>query len=327
MPYVFAIITLDRHERAVALAAQAAEQDPPPAEITIVNNGAPHEFPRRLNGIPVNVLAPGFNLGVAASWNACARLHFPADLIISNDDSILRPGECARLLAQDADVVTCGGWWRFLARAEAWAELGGFDENIWPAYFEDNDFSRRLSDSGLRHADLPDLLDGHRPSGEPWEGWAFTPPWWERQRQYLDEKWETPASGEPDPAPPRSIAWDLTWFTRQAATPEEADHLRRLSALAEGLGHVTAMGTRGGPEATALLSGQPERLVLIDDGFPPEAERLYFFRGETTVQLLEADPMAVELEPTQLLLIAAEGDGLAALTQRHGAAAERVVSH
>jgi hypothetical protein len=230
------------------------------------------------------------------------------------------------MLAQDADLVTCGGFWRFLARTRAWTQLGAFDETYWPAYFEDIDWGHRLAVTELRQIDLPHLGDAHRPDGEPREGLATTPTWFTRQHTYLMRKWTLPDSPRHPPAVPRSIEWDFSYFTHDAAESEqETEELLSVSAQAEGLRHVTAIGTNGGPLATALLAGQPERLVLIDSVQPPEADRLLFYRGSSTVQLIEADPLAVDLEPTDLLLIAADEPARSRLAERHGPAARTTV--
>jgi hypothetical protein len=36
----------------------------------------------------------------------------------------------------------------FMFRRSAWLELGGFDENFWPVWFEDVDFCARLRSAG-----------------------------------------------------------------------------------------------------------------------------------------------------------------------------------
>jgi len=45
-------------------------------------------------------------------------------------------------------VAVCG-WACFLQREECWRAVGEYDELLWPAYFEDNDYHYRMRLAGL----------------------------------------------------------------------------------------------------------------------------------------------------------------------------------
>ncbi len=49
----------------------------------------------------------------------------------------------------------------WLIRRSTWIELGGFDEQFWPAWFEDVDFCRRLSGTPRHAVVFPDLKASH----------------------------------------------------------------------------------------------------------------------------------------------------------------------
>jgi len=97
------------------------------------------------------------NRGVAGSWNECAKL-FPEEQswLIMNDDAYFLPGylekicKCARehetepvIFLNNSNAFYC---WVWTQRGRK--EFGEFDENFWPAYYEDNDYKVRLKLKG-----------------------------------------------------------------------------------------------------------------------------------------------------------------------------------
>ena len=104
----------------------------------------------------VRIVIPPYNLGVAGSWNYFART--AGRCIISNDDVLfsqtsIHEFEDAANRNPDAVIIEndhpVGGFSTFLLnRPEKWMELGGFDELLNPAYFEDNDARIRLRLAG-----------------------------------------------------------------------------------------------------------------------------------------------------------------------------------
>ncbi len=111
----------------------------------------------------------GTNRGLSKSWNEgmLAAYGSGADVvIICNDDIEFSPGDL-ELLAEwavanpDRYVVSCNGWQRrmltqgsigyscFAINRIALEQVGCFDENIFPIYFEDCDYSYRAKLLGL----------------------------------------------------------------------------------------------------------------------------------------------------------------------------------
>ena len=283
---------------------------------------------RRFDGVPVTLLQPGYNIGVAASWNLCGAIYRPSDLIISNDDAVLEPGECARLLEQTAPMVTSGGFWRFLIREEAWERVGRFDENIWPAYFEDTDWRLRIAPEDL--CELPYLLRNHR-DRRGRDHFGYSELWWDRQARYMLAKWNKPDDLDPgiseadarevlrdragertghceEPDPPRRVEWELEWQSRVAGPQAYRSSLARLSALAAECSTVTALGAGDQAALTALLAGGPETFACYDREIRPELDALYHFRSSTAVRLLNVNLDSLEIEPTELLYVDADVD-------------------
>jgi GT2 family glycosyltransferase len=127
---------------------------------------------------PEVVLHPhGENRGLSRTWND-AMLAGYADgadvVVIANDDLEFAPGDLDRLAEAAADqrdryIVSCAGphgrygrrmpshgYSCFAINPIALEVLGCFDENIFPAYCEDQDYSRRARLAGLHEANCPD---------------------------------------------------------------------------------------------------------------------------------------------------------------------------
>ncbi len=96
------------------------------------------------------------NRGVAASWNIVAEevidMHHDWLVILS---SAMRMGHAGgndfieHLAAADDDVIAIEvahgiGWHMIAFRRQTLERVGLFDENFWPAYFEDIDYGRRV---------------------------------------------------------------------------------------------------------------------------------------------------------------------------------------
>src|SRR5271155_5564454 len=119
----------------------------------------------------------GCNRGVSKSWNEgmLASYARQADVvIIANDDIGFTAGDIEKLAeraaaCRDRYIISCAGFHQRFNRRQpsvgyscfainpiAIEKLGCFDENIFPAYCEDQDFARRAGLSGLHEENCPD---------------------------------------------------------------------------------------------------------------------------------------------------------------------------
>jgi|SRR5579871_102643 len=137
------------------------------ADVLIVNNNSidpqfAHSLERaRYERLNIRVLHQARNLGVAASWNLILREGFAAGhqrVFIGSNDTVLRPGSLAAALAAptEPDVRV---WFLcshnfFLIDQRAIADVGWFDENFYPAYKEDQDYSYRMRLAGVREVNV-----------------------------------------------------------------------------------------------------------------------------------------------------------------------------
>jgi GT2 family glycosyltransferase len=123
-------------------------------ETLVILNGDPHETRAMLEGRLVTYIDPGFNLGVAASWNFIIRARPAAPWwLIVNADIEFGAGDLEHLckaMEDPAPKVAClFEFGAFGINQAAVDTVGWFDENFHPIYFEDNDYRRRCKLAGV----------------------------------------------------------------------------------------------------------------------------------------------------------------------------------
>jgi len=109
-----------------------------------------------------------FNIGVSRGWNYILENYLKTYCIISGDDNYFSPGTLEKVcefmspdklndimftfhLEESAQFST------FILTKKALETVGYFDENIYPAYFEDNDYRYRIILSGNDFIQIPDV--------------------------------------------------------------------------------------------------------------------------------------------------------------------------
>jgi GT2 family glycosyltransferase len=121
--------------------------------------------------------AHGTNRGLSRTWNdglLTAYAEAADVVIVANDDLRFGPGDLDQLAEAAADqrdryIVSCAGphgrygrrmpshgFSCFAINPIALEVIGCFDENFFPAYCEDQDYSRRAQLAGLHEANCPD---------------------------------------------------------------------------------------------------------------------------------------------------------------------------
>lgn len=172
-------------------------------EIIIVNNSQDRQFRAELLAIEsaddrVSLLHQQVNLGVAGSWNLFRRLCDEEWLTIGSNDCFLAPGsiKAGRTLAQNTDAgLLCLCAMNFFMWSKTCVlRVGLFDDSggFYPAYFEDNDYYRRLSLAGVSHVNVEGVGGRHvgsqtiysNPEYRRSNGFTF-----EKNREYYFKKW------------------------------------------------------------------------------------------------------------------------------------------
>lgn len=149
---VMGVPVLTRYE---LLADMINTVDVPVDRFVVVDNGGRREPVAQLAGADNYWLRMPSNLGVAASWNLIIKSspYAPWWLIVNFDvrwpESSL--AELARRAGPDQLVLSGGAppWCAFAVGATVVERVGLFDEMFHPAYFEDNDYERRVRSAGL----------------------------------------------------------------------------------------------------------------------------------------------------------------------------------
>jgi GT2 family glycosyltransferase len=127
-----------------------------PTRYVIVDNGTKidnYQLPKIAGEYFIQ--RPGLNAGVAGSWNFFIN-NFPDIRIICNDDIVFQPDAIENFVNQfDENYMMCpmlaNAFSCFMLPDKVVKLVGLFDEKISPnyGYFEDDDYSRRMSLLGI----------------------------------------------------------------------------------------------------------------------------------------------------------------------------------
>lgn len=148
---VLAIPTLRNFDGLTDCVWSALAGTVPPTVLVIDNSGG------QCPDIPGAEIVPGRQpQSVAKAWNDAVTLAGGCDLILANDDIVFAPDTIAALLdlarrtprAGIVSAIEGARFSLFWLNPAAYAAVGPFDEGFVPAYFEDNDYARRLHLAG-----------------------------------------------------------------------------------------------------------------------------------------------------------------------------------
>jgi GT2 family glycosyltransferase len=122
-------------------------------EIVICDNGKQEIITRERNFV---IYKPENNLGVSGSWNMImdyAEKVKGTHVLMLNDDIYLGKSEeeinAIIRLWKPEFLCTELNWCSFILSVDAYLKVGKFDEKFFPAYFEDNDYFRRMLLAGV----------------------------------------------------------------------------------------------------------------------------------------------------------------------------------
>lgn len=128
-----------------------ASIDYPVANLVIIDNGHLVPGDQVVEKVQrTHVVTMPTNLGVAGSWNLGIKaLHFAPWWLIVNSDAYWPAGslrQFAEVARTDALVLSLASprWSAFALGEQVVSRVGLFDEALHPAYFEDDDYQRRI---------------------------------------------------------------------------------------------------------------------------------------------------------------------------------------
>lgn len=144
--FAIGIPTLNRMDLLVP-ALQQYVQSFPGISIYVFDNG---RQTGKTDHPKITWLYPDNNLGVAASWNClCTEIfRYHDHAVIMNDDIVFSGGP--ELIYQAIKkhparlITTLMDWCVFILPKTVFEKTGPFDENFFPAYYEDKDYERRI---------------------------------------------------------------------------------------------------------------------------------------------------------------------------------------
>lgn len=148
--------------------------------LLVIDNGPGSDLTFNDNFKKVTVLDMPANLGVSGSWNLGIKsFPYAHRWFIASNDVVFEPGALEQLSYARRDEITLTGdaphWQVFVLGDEAVADIGLFDESLFPAYFEDNDYTRRaefvgvnvrLVDIKVRHDNSSTIKAGYQDKNE-----------------------------------------------------------------------------------------------------------------------------------------------------------------
>jgi GT2 family glycosyltransferase len=125
------------------------------------------------NNSKVDVYVPEKNIGVAASWNYCIKNTTEMRFIL-NDDLLFYKDTLSKMIdfikADSTGIMWCpihnagNAFSCFAISDKCIEEIGYFDENFYPAYYEDCDYARRLLLKGREITSITDCAYIHKGS-------------------------------------------------------------------------------------------------------------------------------------------------------------------
>jgi GT2 family glycosyltransferase len=148
--------------------------------LLVIDNGSGSNLTFNENFKKVTVLDMPANFGVSGSWNLGIKsFPYAQRWFIASNDVVFEPGALEQLSQARRDEITLTGdaphWQAFALGDEAVNDIGLFDESLFPAYFEDNDYTRRaefvgvnirLVDIKLRHDNSSTIKAGYMDKNE-----------------------------------------------------------------------------------------------------------------------------------------------------------------
>lgn len=147
--FIVAIPTINRADL-LNEALQKYFEDFKDTHIAICDNGKQEIITREQNFM---IYRPEENLGVAKSWNMLmdyADKINATHVLMLNDDIYLgrNEHEIAMLIRNNMEsdfINSFQNWCSYILKVDAWKKAGKFDEEFFPAYFEDNSFDYKMT--------------------------------------------------------------------------------------------------------------------------------------------------------------------------------------
>ncbi len=172
MTLIALIPTLKRQAQARRLALSLSRQTAKIDEVLIIDNGLELETSvEPLDSFVLKTIRPERRLSVGAAWNIgmeqLEKAERGSHLVVLNDDIELGEDAIDQMIECLGNAPECcivgpriHPFCCFLVSQDAVADVGHFDEQFFPAYFEDNDYRRRMKLAGWQEFAMDELMMG-----------------------------------------------------------------------------------------------------------------------------------------------------------------------
>lgn len=136
--------------------------------------------------------------GLAGIWNLAPSLFDNDAWLIASDDTWFHPGQLEKFCrvsdecVNDKSIVYTDDYQSFemfIWHRRGVEKFGLFDENYWPAYFEDTDMKARFATTSPDHHCVG-LRNGHqKPSAHDEGYWSMSSKCYDINKAYFESKW------------------------------------------------------------------------------------------------------------------------------------------
>lgn len=167
------IPVLNRYDLLDKLLVSLLSSTMKPSGVYIIDNGGNLSIRRELVSLNIAVHRPNGNIGVAKSWNWFLK-NVKDVRVISNDDVVFYPDSLEKLVKHyDKNYLVypngvengINSFSCFMLPDNIVKNVGYFDEEFFPAYYEDNSYHLRMKQKGFDIKLAKDSLVSHFKSG------------------------------------------------------------------------------------------------------------------------------------------------------------------
>jgi hypothetical protein len=210
------------------------------------------------------------------------------------------------------------------------SKVGWFDENFYPAYKEDQDYSYRCNLAGVERKSLPGASATHLGSqtiaSDPEYAIHNLHTHSDWNRRYYITKWGGESSSEVFTTPYGRLDCDHRWWrdpsdsihardwdngrrhamlqeryeSAVATSSDINEHLPRLREMSSGI-DVVEFGVRCGLSTTAILAGRPRTLTSYDIEESPAVRELGLLATDAPFRFVRADVTVADIPWCDLL--------------------------
>jgi GT2 family glycosyltransferase len=195
---ILGVPTLNRYELLDVMLRSADGGRLRPTRYVVVDNGGEYSAERANKAVdrelPLTLIKPERNLGVAASWNTILDAAGDEDVIVASDDMIFAPTNVdsfMRAMDGGADVVSSIDLALFAVKRDFVEKVGYADENFYPLWYEDFDLHHRMNLAGMKIVEIEKPLY-HFVSATSGKMKQFLP----KSATYFKLKWGSTRAGE-----------------------------------------------------------------------------------------------------------------------------------